>query len=113
MTDRRWQNGDFGELHGLRWRVRTGAKHPEDLVLEINVEGYWLAVSMTLGFLLADFFFQNEDVLYPPSQGYRGGYKYLNDCKVAALHGWDKAAAGLRAEKAMKADRLFDTGEVA
>lgn len=59
----------------------------------------FFAVPMPLGFLLADFFHDNEDVLYPPSDGYQGGERYLTAVRGAVRLGWEAAAEHLGDER--------------
>jgi hypothetical protein len=78
--------------------------------------GRWVPVPMAVGALLADFFYENEDVLYPPGPNVLGGRKYIRYVKHAAIHGWQKAEAGLRAERERKNAQFtlpFDEGDTA
>lgn len=101
---RRWREGQEFDFDGLRFRVCRGKKAPADLRLDVMTGGTWRAVHMRLGAMLADFFYENEDVLYPPPA--KGGRKYLDYCRDAAKHGWEKAEAVLRIERRQKS--LFD-----
>jgi hypothetical protein len=87
MTQRRWQPGDDLMLDGIRYRVTNGRKGPTDLKLEMRAPDLWLPAPMSAGFVLADFFHENEDGLYPPPR-YEGGDMFLAWCALAALHGW-------------------------
>lgn len=102
---RRWGECEF-ELAGQRFRVQRGVKSPDDLRLDWYTPTGWRAVPMSPGAMMADFFFENEDVLYPPDMGNQGGSKYIALLRHAARHGWQKANAGLLAERAAKQDRL-------
>ena len=95
---RRWRDGDTGTLDGVRYRVVRGAKGPDDLRLDWLIGGKWRAVHMRVAAMLADFFYENEDALYPPPR-YKGGRKVLTYLRHAGLHGWEKAEAGLRVER--------------
>lgn len=102
---RRWKEGDTAEVSGLKFRVVKGYKGPDDLRLEVfinNDYGDWVPVPMNLGFVLADFFGENEDHLYPPEQGYAGGNYYVNHLYLARKHGWEYAQNRLAAEKQAK-----------
>jgi hypothetical protein len=101
---RRWKPGDEIEVDGVRFRVVAGKKTPnggmgQDLRLDWWTGGRWQAVGMGVGFLLADFFFENEEVLYPQALGHLGGKKYLRFVKHAAERGWRYAVVELRAEQ--------------
>jgi hypothetical protein len=95
------------EIDGVFYRVLHGRKGPGDLRLEHRVDGAWKPVRMRTGAMLADFFFENEEVLYPDA---KGGKKYLEYVRDATKYGWDKADAVLRVERAQrKVQRsLFD-----
>lgn len=88
---RRFAPGDYGLIGGVEWRVARGNKvAPGDQVdLRLDVRCHeWTPVKMDLGFLMADFLHENEDVLYPPSLGFIGGQMYLDYCIRAAREGW-------------------------
>ena len=89
--------GRFGNIH---WRVVEGRKSEDDLRLDLLVPR-WTAVPMGLGFLFADFFYENENVLYPPSR-YRGGQMYLDFCGGAAHLGWEHARQLLAEQRLAK-----------
>lgn len=94
------------------FRVEYGAKTSRlpgqyDLRLDAQAGHAWVPVSMTVGFMLADFFHENEEILYPPSMGYKGGAKYLTECRGAARDGWGHAANRLRLERKYKQEGLF------
>lgn len=103
---RRWKAGDELVVDGLHFRVVQGAKSPEDLRLELELGSGWRPVNMSWGALMADFFFENEDVLYPPEErhlhGRIGGQYYLNYCARAAREGWQESDYGMRGEKRRK-----------
>jgi hypothetical protein len=99
---RRFAPGSHGEFGGIEWRVWRGRKAPEDLRLEIRSMEF-VPVPMALGFLLADFFAENEDVLFPPSKGFQGGRRYLLYLSRAVRLGWESAVALLNDEKRRKA----------
>lgn len=103
---RRFSAGQKGEIGGIAWRVVAGSKdarreEAEDLRLDLLTSG-WVPVKMDVGFLFADFFKENEDVLYPPEFGYRGGKMYLDFCAGAVHLGWEAAAETLRQQRESK-----------
>lgn len=110
MSVRRWQEGDSVEVSGVAFRIVLGRKWApnggQDLRLETLTAAGWRPVDMALGFFLADFFGENEDVLYPPGDGNKGGRMYLGRCSVAYRDGWEVAVGKLAEEK--RQVRLFD-----
>lgn len=102
---RRWHAGWQMEIDGVRFRVRRGKKTPrgpgEDLVLEWFVGGRWQPIKLRIAALITDFCFENEDVLYPPSQ-FKGGMDCVEYLKTAVVYGWDKADALLNVERHQK-----------
>lgn len=108
---RRFAVGHTGECSEIRYRVIQGAKKPGDLVLQLYVNGRWQRIRMELGFLLAAFFFENEEVLYPPSGSrHIGGDYYMRECWDAIYYGWESAAQKLRKERAARIQRLEFAG---
>ena len=103
--ERRFVVGYEVQVSGIHFRVEQGRKHPDDRVLLWNTPTGWVPIEMAAGALMADFFYENEHVLYPPP--YSGGEKYREFLKHAMQHGWDKAVAGLRMEKNAKQRSLF------
>ena len=100
MSERRWRAGDRFWCDEVEYRVMPGRKGPDDLRLEHYVNGEWRPVKMETGFLLADFFFENEHVLYPRAKGYRGGYEYLRAIQHATRYGWESTQQQLREQQA-------------
>ena len=97
---RRWVMGDAGRFDcGLQWRVVRGKKRAGDLRMEWNVAGRWVPVGMDASFVLADFHYEIEDVLYPPPQ-HLGGEKFHRALRASIEHGWRRAASELDAERA-------------
>lgn len=78
-------------------RVVRGRKSAQDLKLEWLVGGQWVAVPMAAAALLTDFFYENEDCLYPPPAA--GGEYLLAYLRQAAENGWQSADARLQNEK--------------
>lgn len=111
---RRFNPGDLFEIGGMHFRVVPGSKTPrgpgQDLRLDwLRSDGCWRPVKMAHAGLIVDFFFENEDVLYPPPQ-FDGGRRFTDYLKHGLKHGWQSAEAGLRIEKEAK---LFDERELA
>ena len=94
---RRWRDGWQATIDGIPMRVVQGYKSPDDLRMEWHVDGRWIPVRMNVGAVLADFFYENEDHLYPSGAG---GRKYLGFLHEAARHGWRQAVGRLADEKA-------------
>jgi hypothetical protein len=58
---------------------------------------------MALGCLAADFFFENENALYPPNPPFRlGGRLYMTRLDTAVAEGWQVAARMTENERAGK-----------
>ena len=86
--------------NGILLRVVPGKKSAEDLRLEWQIPGgEWRAVTMATGAIMADFWYENEDVLYPRAAGFKGGEKYAQYLGVAMREGWGVADATLQSEK--------------
>ncbi len=89
----------FVTREALSFRVERGRKGPADLRLEVWNGREFVAVSMHTVFRLADFLFENEDVLYPPEHGYRGGAMFLQYVRMAAFNGYAVAEQRLDEDK--------------
>lgn len=100
MTRGRWHAGWKHKVAGIHLRVVTGKKSPDDLRIEWLTSEGWIAIPMAAGAVMADFWYENEDVLYPPPA--MGGRKYLSYLATAARDGWEAADATLQAERAAK-----------
>ena len=88
-------------VDGIRFRIVQGKKADNDLRLEWQIPGgEWRAVSMAAGAIMADFWYENENVLYPPERGLLGGEKYSQYLGTAMHDGWEVADAVLQTEKA-------------
>ena len=97
---RRFAAGDNMELAGLPFRVITGNKAPGDLRIDWYApSGEWVPIPMSALFMLFDFFWENEHILYPPSRGYKGGEKLTQALRQAQKHGWRAATDELEAER--------------
>jgi hypothetical protein len=101
---RHWNEDWRKIIAGVPFRVRHGRKSPTDLVLEwLTPEMEWRAVPMLAGGVIADFWAENEDDLYPPPA--QGGTKYMRYIRQAIEEGWVVADAQLEAEKRRKRER--------
>jgi hypothetical protein len=108
--ERRFSHGDtFETPEGLQFRVVRGKKQPKygpnpyenphDLRLDVMVEGRWRPVNMETTFLMVDFFYENEDVLYPRPR-FEGGKKFLDEMRKAARSGWQWPTDGIEIDRA-------------
>lgn len=107
---RRFAAGQTGEIDGIPYRVLRGDKHPDDLVIELHAGGQWRRIRMDLGFFLAAFFFENEEVIRPPSYRDTGGDYYMRACWDAIYNTWESAAATLRGQRAKRVMNLMFAG---
>jgi hypothetical protein len=98
---RRWAPGQVIDDNAMPlFRCVPGSKGQRDLRLEWFVRGAWRAVPMAAGLVMADFFFENENVLFPwPA---KGGGMYLGAVTEAARKGWMPVAARLADERAAR-----------
>jgi hypothetical protein len=71
-----------------------------------NPKGRWIPMPMGIGFLLADFFCNEEDVMYGRESGNLGGDKYMRYCWDAYYKGWEHADHNLQLDKEGKAARV-------
>ena len=84
------------DIDGIRFRIVYGRKvsrrrRGRDLRLEVFTEHRWRAMHMTLALFLTDFFCENEDILYPPEQGFKGGQMHIEALEVARRQGYKQA----------------------
>lgn len=100
-----WPTTEPFEVDGMAFRVvpeeqarSNKRKKPGHVVLQWNSHDGWREITMAQAFVMSDFFFREEGWLYPEEDGYRGGWKFLDACRSAALHGWRFARDRLRAE---------------
>lgn len=96
MAERRFKVGMEGDVEGVRWRITEGRKWDGDQVLEFYAGGRWVKVKMSVGFLMADFIYENET--HRPNSP-RGGQMYLDYCQTAAVEGWRTVHERLEAER--------------
>jgi hypothetical protein len=97
-TPRRWAPTDGLTVDGVTFRTVPGSKAPSDLRLEWYISGRWIPVAMSAGLVMADFFYENEERLFPyPADG---GERYLRAIRDAArTEGWDRVATRLAADR--------------
>lgn len=95
---RRFAVGYQTTISGITFRVEQGRKSEDDRVLEWLTDRGWRPIDMAVGFLLVDFFYENEHELYPPPL--EGGEYYRRFEEKAVQKGWQAALAQLQAEKA-------------
>jgi hypothetical protein len=111
--NRRWLAGMAFEVDGVFYRVLRGRKEAprgaEDLRLEHRVDGVWRPVRMQTGAMLADFFFENEDVLYPRPR-FNGGTEYLSYLWDAAYTGWEHSEGRLQEQKTRRRESPWEGG---
>ena len=93
-------------IGGVYIRTVPGRKAEGDMKLELCVntdattlEQRWQAVPMTLVAYMTEFFYRNEENLYPRSEGYLGGEKFMQFLADAVRNGYETATAGLEWEK--------------
>lgn len=107
---RDWTEREF-EQDGIRFRVVRGSKSPRagnhvDRKLEWLTPIGWVPIRFLTVGIMADFLMWNEDGLYPPSHGFKGGKKLLAYLAHAYRFDVDRAEAGLKVEKEQR--RLFE-----
>ena len=69
----------------MELKERKGRKHPEDRTIWIKSAG-WELLHYTELAELCRRVYRNEDLIYPPAQGYRGGQMFvdfLEECMVS------------------------------
>jgi hypothetical protein len=87
-------------------KTRGDAHLYGDLILCWNtpLKG-WQRVEMDAAFLIADFMYENENVLYPQRLGWQGGEKPLQQLRIAARNGYEQATNTLHRERSARAER--------
>ena len=104
-----WRAGMHGQYQGFQWRTSPGYKGRGDLRLDIRTRNQrrddWCAVPMALGFLLADFFYDNEERVHPPRLYFRGGEYYLDHLLDAVCDGWESQALLVEDQRRRKRQR--------
>lgn len=104
MTAPSFSVGDSFVFDGHSYRVAQGGKGPTDQLLEVKTERGWRPVGMSTSAMMADFFFQNEERLYPRPAG-EGGWKYVRFMNKAISHGWKVADDELKRERIRRDER--------
>lgn len=104
---RRFKEGDAFEVSGVRFRVCTGTKGPDDLVLKWQLhDGRWAPILFDAAFLMADFFYENEEALYPSYRpNNQGGEKFRCAVFVAVKYGWREASRRVALERQQRRQR--------
>ncbi len=102
QSPRRWSPGVPFYVDPMWYRVVEGYKGPADLRLEWRIARAWQPIPMAHAALHTDFFYENEDVLYPPTDGYQGGNYFMTFLRNSATDGWHSAVAKLEDEKKNK-----------
>ncbi len=93
-------------MGGMEFRVERGAKTKGDawkygdLVLYWKTPSGWQKVPLDFVFLCADFFSENEEILFPSRLDYEGGRKPIREIGVAARAGYQAARSKLFDERA-------------
>ena len=90
---------------GIQFRIGKGEKSADDLVLQWLTPGGWRTLRFEAVFYMAQFFFENEDRLYPAAHQL-GGRKFLGAISTAALRGADEAWQTVLREKATSPRRV-------
>lgn len=98
----RFVMGDNYATCGMRFRVVAGKKKPGDLRLDVYADGVWRPVTFEPLFLMTDFFYENEDRLYPPAEGKKGGKYVMDALRFATQHGYVAAWRRVELEKKYK-----------
>jgi hypothetical protein len=89
-------------ISGVYIRVVPGRKVEGDMRLEIFTGDYWHPVPMALVAYMTEFFYVNEQLLYPPSKGFKGGEKFFEYLRQSVTDGYEVAQAELERERAAK-----------
>lgn len=95
---RRWEKGWRQKIAGIDFRTASGDKAPGDLRMEWRTSTGWQPIPMSVLFLLADFFGDNEDHLttFRPHWREPGAEYFLKALTQAVLKGWETATKRLR-----------------
>jgi hypothetical protein len=92
-------------LDVMVFRIVPGYKGDNDYRLEVQrPDGAWQPVHMRTVAVLVQFFFENEERLYPPPR-YLGGEKFMRFLDDAVELGANKAVEKLQDEKRRKRER--------
>lgn len=109
---RRFQDGEEGTLlGGFDYRIVRGRKGPDDLVLQLKGPSEYRHVPMELGFMVTDFFVENENMLYREEFRYEGGRYYLRKLRETLDKGWRPVSDELQAQRRRRQQRDGRFGE--
>lgn len=107
--ERRFAHGqEYTTSDGLRFRIVRGRKTPRtpnnyadpvDLRIDVWANERWQPVHMETAFLLVNFFYENEDVLYPKPR-LQGGDYFLEECRKAYGLGYQWPTDGIEIDRA-------------
>lgn len=102
----RFAAGDQFTFNGVRFRIVHGTKRPGDLRIEwLGDGGFWVPLSFEPVAFLVDFFFENEDRLYPRPT-YQGGDYFMAFLRSSVRHGYRHAWGQVLAEKEQMQQQL-------
>lgn len=77
-----------------------------DLVLQVWIEGGgWRSIPMIAVAMMTEFFWENEDVLYPPPR-FKGGAYFFEYLRDACERGYLRADSKLKEERRAKRQRV-------
>src|SRR4030095_1038690 len=107
---RRWRPSMMLEVNGVTFPPQPARKKPGDIKIQVKTPAGWRDVEMKLGAVLTDFFFENEDWLFPRPR-LNGGMEHLGYLWDAAWVGWPYAETRLQEQKLRR--RRKDAGDVA
>lgn len=93
-----FEEGQSGVVGGIPWRIRKGRKMDGDLIVDLLAPDGWHPVKMSLVGLLTQFFYENEQRLYPPPR-FRGGEFFVAFLRGCIRIGWSDASAMLEDQR--------------
>lgn len=113
---RRWTARKAFKVDGVWYQVVEGVKSADDLRMDILVptmglDGLygrkWQPIHMSHSAIVADFLYDNEEVLFPRGVGNNlGGVKHRNHLRLSEEEGWEAAMKKLRGEQARRRARV-------
>ena len=91
-------------ISGVELRIVHGYKSPDDLRIEWwdEKKSKWRPIHMELAAVLVEFFFDNEERLYPRTSGYKGGQKFWDYLVSSVAQGFELSTGVLLGEKLRK-----------
>jgi hypothetical protein len=101
-TVRRWPAPPF-TLDGVDYRCEPGEKFDGDVLLMMRAST-WIPAQMSTGFVLADFYYDNERARYS-KPWHQGGDMYGGYCGLASLRGFRQAVIRLENDRIRRAER--------